>query len=175
MKASNEKVKSFQIRWAEPLGKPNCPYMVRWVLILFGYSIRIHHWIRSDDKRYFHDHPWNFLTIVLKGGYDDVSPIYYPLQDNIKLNKNQFGTLLCDKKNNGNVIGIKLHETLSFGNFKFRKAEHKHYVDVPKNGCWTLLFCGKQIRKWGFWIKVNQFFRPLRYFSKYGHPPCSDQ
>jgi len=148
-----EKVKNFQIRWKEPLGEPNCPYMVRWVLILFGYSIRLHHWIRSDDKRFFHDHPWNFLTIILKGSYTDVSPsldLFLELQEPIK-------------------------EILKRGDFKFRKAEHKHYVVVPPDGCWTLLFCGKYRRKWGFWIKVNQFFRPLRYFNKYGHPPCSEQ
>lgn len=69
-----KKVSSFQIRWAEPLGKPECPYMFRWVFVFFGFSIRLHHWIRSDDKRFFHDHPWSFITLVLKGQYTDVSP-----------------------------------------------------------------------------------------------------
>jgi hypothetical protein len=64
----------FQVRWAEPLGKPECPYMYRWAIVLFGFSIRLHHWIRSDDKRYFHDHPWGFVLLVLRGGYTDVSP-----------------------------------------------------------------------------------------------------
>jgi hypothetical protein len=117
--------------------------MRRWVLIAFGYSIRVHHWIRSDDKRFFHDHPWNFLTIVLRGSYTDVSPS---------------GSQLCKS-----VRGY------------YRKAEHKHYVTVPKGGAWTFMFCGRPKRKWGFWIKATQFFRPLRYFSKYGHPPCSEQ
>lgn len=63
------KVKNFQIRFNEPLGTAECPYAYRWVLIFFGYSIRIHKWIRSDDKRYFHDHGWWFATFVLKGSY----------------------------------------------------------------------------------------------------------
>lgn len=64
----------FGIRWKEPLGMPYCPYMYRWVFNFKLFSIRIHHWIRSDDKRAFHSHPWNFITFVIKGSYIDVTP-----------------------------------------------------------------------------------------------------
>ena len=66
--------RSFQLRWREPLGRPECPYLYRWTLILFGFSIRLHHWIRSDDKRHFHDHPVDFISIVLRGWYTNVTP-----------------------------------------------------------------------------------------------------
>ena len=46
-----KKFKPFQIRWREPLGNPDNPYLYRWTFLFFNYSIRIHHWIRSDDKR----------------------------------------------------------------------------------------------------------------------------
>lgn len=62
------------ITWGERLGRSECPYLRRWVLNLYIISLRIHHWISSDDDRAYHDHPWNFLTIILKGGYTDVSP-----------------------------------------------------------------------------------------------------
>lgn len=152
-KSHSKESKLFQIRWREALGRAECPYMYRWVLIFFGYSIRIHHWIRSDDKRFLHDHPWNFLTIVLKGSYTDVSESL---------------DLFCEPQEH-------MRETLTPGMIKYRRAEHKHYVDVPKSGCWTLLFTSRPKRKWGFWIDGKRLFRPLRYFSKYGHPPCSDQ
>ena len=142
----------FQIRWAEPLGKTECPYLKRWVLIFFGYSIRLHHWIRSDDKRFMHCHPWDFTTYVVKGKYYDVSSA---------------------KTKSG--LEYHLVDTVKAGERRHRKAEHKHYVDVPLEGAWTILFCGRPKRKWGFWITATQFFRPLRYFSKYGHPPCSEQ
>jgi len=58
----------------EPIGMPYCPYMYRWVFNFVFFSIRIHHWLRSDDKRAFHNHPWSFVTIVLKGSYKDVTP-----------------------------------------------------------------------------------------------------
>src|SRR5688572_29522991 len=62
------------IQWGQRLGRPECPYMRRWVISLWLFSIRIHHWSSGDDPRAFHDHPWWFLTLVLKGGYIDVSP-----------------------------------------------------------------------------------------------------
>ena len=61
--------KFFQIRWKEALGKPECPYLYRWTLIIFGFSIRLHHWLRSDDNRYFHDHACDLISIILKGWY----------------------------------------------------------------------------------------------------------
>jgi len=30
------------------------------------------------------------------------------------------------------------------------------------------------VRNWGFWVK-GKFVRPLRFFGKFGHPPCNDQ
>jgi hypothetical protein len=40
----------------------------------FGvFSLRLHHWHSSDDDRNFHDHPYSFYTVVLKGSYTDVS------------------------------------------------------------------------------------------------------
>jgi len=38
------------------------------------FSVRLHHWFGPDDDRAPHDHPWDFTTFVLKGGYTDASP-----------------------------------------------------------------------------------------------------
>lgn len=141
------KTKKIQLRWNEPLGKPECPYAYRWVLILFGYSIRVHHFLRSDDKRFFHDHAWWFLTLILKGGYIDVSK---------------------------SADNTEVRESLEPGHIRFRKAHHLHYVQVPESGCWTILITGKPVRNWGFWVN-GKIMRPLRFFSRYGHPPCSEQ
>lgn len=134
--------KQIQVRCKEPLGKEECPYAYRWVLNLGLFSLRIHHFLRSDDKRYFHDHAWWFITLVLKGSYTDVSP-------------------------NG-------EDKLRSGSIRYRKANHPHYVKVSEGGCWTLLITGPMVRKWGFWVN-GKFKRPLKYFHKFGHPPCDEQ
>lgn len=124
------------------MGKSECPYAYRWVINLGLFSIRLHHFLRSDDKRHFHDHAWWFLTLVLKGSYTDVSP-------------------------QGNDV-------LTAGSIRFRPAKHPHYVDVAEGGCWTILITGPMTRKWGFWVN-GKFKRPLKYFHKFGHPPCDEQ
>lgn len=62
------------LKWAEKLGLPDCPYVIRWRLELPFGSLRVHHWLGPDDGRAPHDHPWWFLTLVVRGGYTDVSP-----------------------------------------------------------------------------------------------------
>lgn len=58
----------------ENLGLAECPYLRRWVLDFGPFALRLHRWTASDDSRAFHDHPWWFVTVVLWGGYIDVSP-----------------------------------------------------------------------------------------------------
>lgn len=118
------------------MGDQNDPYLIRWMIIFFNYSIRIHKWIRSDDKRFFHDHPGDFISIVLKGSYKNVTPQ---------------GTF--------HVKAPSIWKA---------KATGRHYLDIPKEGAWTLLFCGRPYHKWAFWTKENQRMRPLRYFHTYG-------
>lgn len=67
------KFKTFQIRWKEALGRPEYPYLYRWTLILFGFSVRLHHWLKSDDTRFFHDHSCNLVSIIIKGFYFNVT------------------------------------------------------------------------------------------------------
>lgn len=143
------KFKLFEFRWAEKVDpERGCFYLTRWVLTLFGYSIRLHHWINDDDQRYYHDHPWWMLIFILKGGYTDYSPL------------------------ENNIPGQNF-DHLHFGSFRFRKADHKHTVVVDKGGCWSLLLTGPVSRNFGFWIPGrDKPMRFLRYFSRYGHHQC---
>lgn len=63
----------FEAEWGRWLGRPECPYVRRWLLWLGAFSVRIHHFVASDDPRALHDHPWWYLTVILKGGYTDVT------------------------------------------------------------------------------------------------------
>lgn len=67
------RVPKFKARWAEELKCSVGVYVRRWYIEIPLGSIRIHHWLHSDDARAFHDHPWWFWTLILKGGYRDVT------------------------------------------------------------------------------------------------------
>lgn len=49
----------------------------------------------------------------------------------------------------------------------YSRAEARHRLEIGPKGAWTILFCGRPYRKWGFWVN-NHLWRPLRYFSKFG-------
>ncbi len=59
------------IVWRQRLGKKECPYLTRWVLDLWLFSIRLYHWTSSDDPRAMHNHGSWFVSLVLRGGYTD--------------------------------------------------------------------------------------------------------
>jgi hypothetical protein len=141
----------FQLRWKERLGRPECPYLYRWTLIICGYTVRLHHWIKSDDNRHFHDHACNLVSIILKGFYYNVVPVDDSEPD---------------------VANHRRIRARAWRPWR-AKATAKHYLEIPKGGAWTLLFQGRPYHKWGFYVrnqKTGQFVkhRPLRYFSKFG-------
>lgn len=70
--------KGKRLRWGEEVGIAECPYLKRWALVFDNHmSIRVHHFLASDDDRAFHDHPWWFVTLVLRGSYIDWNPSGY--------------------------------------------------------------------------------------------------
>lgn len=159
--SNTKRFKKFQIRWAEKLGYSECPYLIRWTFIFFGYSMRIHHWIKSDDNRFFHDHSSDLLSIVLKGNYYNVMPYdnrFPPVHKGISNSRWRYVEGIFNSWYNF------LHMNQSIW---FSKAEDKHYLSIPKGGAWTLMFEGKPRHKWGFYVNGHKW-RPLRYFHKYG-------
>lgn len=45
-------------------------YMRRWIFSCPWFTIRLHH-ILDSDYGLPHNHPWNFVSLVLKGGYTE--------------------------------------------------------------------------------------------------------
>lgn len=170
------------LTWKEPLGRPECPYMVRWVLNLgpLG-SIRLHHWWRSDDRRAKHDHPADFVTLVLKGSYDDLGihecwEEYGAVSSSYDENTGYWECDDCgaevDSKDPESTI-----ERMWPGKVRRRRAEHRHTVSVIPPGCWTLLYFFPDRRKWGFWVRRKldgrlRFMKSNKYFFENGHHPC---
>jgi hypothetical protein len=54
-------------------GEPHL-YMRRWSLRTPWCTLRLHHIVLDDVDRALHDHPWSFLSVVLKGAYDEERP-----------------------------------------------------------------------------------------------------
>jgi len=121
------------------VGNPGDPYLLRWHLIPRNrfFNVYLHKFLRDDDDRALHDHPWASLSIVLRGGYYEIKP-------------GPDGTE--QRRWYGRLSAI------------FRRATHQHRIELPKDKrpCWTLFLTGPNVREWGFhcpqgWVHWEDF------------------
>lgn len=58
------------------IGPADDVYLERWFVIPRNrwFNVYLHRFLRSDDDRALHDHPWVNLSILLRGSYIEVSP-----------------------------------------------------------------------------------------------------
>lgn len=99
-------------------------YMQRWILKTPWGQIRLHRILRSDADRFMHDHPFDFTSFLLTGGYTEITPI-----------------------STSKLIGqAKFWPRFSLVR---KKAEDLHRLVLDKP-VWTLVFGGLKRRDWGF-------------------------
>lgn len=108
------------------IGPQDNIYLDRYTLLGTPYfSIKFHRIFRPDRQRDLHDHPWNFLSLIIKGCYTEITE---------------------DKRKSPDGCYDRVW-------FSFHKAEEFHRIDyVSKSPIWTLVFCGSKKRDWGFKI-----------------------
>lgn len=106
------------------IGDKNNPYLKRWWLIPRNrvFNIYLHQFLKSDDDRALHDHPWLFnCSILLKGRY-----IEHKLRGKQKVRK-----------------PYRIY-------FRLGKAPHR--VELINNQpVWTIFITGTVVREWGFY------------------------
>lgn len=157
------KSRLLRIVWGERLGDETCPYMRRWYVELFGFTLRLHHFFRSDLDRHLHDHPWWFITFPL-GAYHEWVPLSSMSRkralrhDGPLMVGDSFDTFAKIR-----VAGWRPH---------FRRANHRHRVVIDRPQ-WTVVLSGRRSRDWGFWVEGKHMLSRL-YFGTFGHPPCED-
>lgn len=120
------------IKWAlhrEPdavIGGRDNPYLLRWFLIPRNrfFNIYVHWFLRSDDDRALHDHPWINCSVILEGQY---------LEHTIKQG------------------GIHARAIRRAGEWHVRwTGKIAHRVELINGPCWTLFITGPKYREWGF-------------------------
>src|SRR6185312_1914412 len=107
----------------------NTPVLLhRWIIFRCKwFGIFLHKFCRSDYKQSLHCHPWTFISIILKGGYNEVTETTAP------------------------GIGEK-YELITPGRILYRPAEWRHRVElINEQPSWSIILVGQRKRKWGFW------------------------
>ena len=138
-----QKIKDHVLNWLERHDRKriimdrteNEPYLERYYVlfkerITFPYNIFLHKFLKSDPDD-VHDHPWNYFTIILKGGYWEWIPVF-------------------------NTLGEKFSEYRVWrgpGSFRFGGMNNYHRIELePGVNAWTLFFVGPKKREWGFLV-----------------------
>lgn len=120
------------------IGGQDYPYLTRWWLLPRNpvFNIYLHLFLRSDDDRAHHDHPWAGLTLMLRGTYTE-------------------HTIRAG--------GVHVAEVRRAGDWKaWLSGRFAHRIELHEGPCWTLFVTGPRYRAWGFhcptrWVHWKEF------------------
>lgn len=124
------------------IGGHERPYMRRWFVIPRNrwFNIYLHEFLRSDDDRALHDHPWVNCSFLLRG---------------------------CYVEHTISAGGIHHRRVLTAGGARVRlSGKQAHRIELHAGPCWTLFITGPRYREWGFhceqagWVHWERFTAP---------------
>jgi hypothetical protein len=131
----------------------NNPYMLRWFLFRSKRDwmprLYLHKFLRSDDDRAPHDHPWWFVSLILWGSYIE----------------------------HRWIDGVEIVRRRRAPSIAYRPLSTRHRVELIEGWydlnsrygfkpVWTLILTGSDVRAWGFWCREH--FIPWRQFDGCG-------
>ena len=107
------------------------PYLIRYYLFFrdklteedparsLPFNVMLHYICLSDPDD-LHDHPWWYATLILKGGYWEITP------------------------------EGKFWRGPGHFRIRSPKSLHRIEISPDSQGSWSLFFCGPRIKNWGF-------------------------
>jgi hypothetical protein len=134
------------------IGGHENPYLRRWYVIPRNrlFNIYLHQFLRDDDDRALHDHPWPNCSILLQGRYLEVS--------------------FAAKPAHGDALPATATVVRRPWRPVFRTAKTAHRVVLFRDirskergargnaiPCWSLFFTGPVLRSWGFWCPAGRW------------------
>lgn len=117
--------------WRNPLG---------WLLQQFDIAVRVHHIATADLDRALHDHPWDFISVVLRGGYLEARPRNISPCFEGHGTEDSFYTERCT------------------GSIGYRRATDRHRIISVKPNTYTLFITFKKVQWWGFYTPMGKVY-----------------
>ncbi len=128
------------------VGGKESPYLLRWWLIPRNrlFNVYVHCFLRDDDDRALHDHPWMWCSIFLQGGYTEHTI---------------------------SAGGVHQRTLRLAPSIKISLPQRAHRIELLRaygqpRACWTLFITGPRVRNWGFhcpergWVPWQEFTDP---------------
>jgi hypothetical protein len=106
------------------MDRPDRTYLRRWRIVETPwFGVKVHHILMTDSDRAHHDHPWSFVSLILRGGYEE------------------------------SIRGVAetVRRRRRPGRWHRMPAEGLHRITtLYGRSCWTLVVNGPRRREWGF-------------------------
>ncbi len=118
-------------RWRlgrDEIGTDGTTYMRRWFFWCPWFGIRVHNILRSDHDRHLHDHPWDFVSLILRGGYQEITE---------------------EPHDAGPCQAVFRSRRFAPGSIVRHRAEDLHRLIVARPA-WTIVITGPKRKSWGF-------------------------
>jgi hypothetical protein len=108
--------------------------------------VRLHHIVTKDYDHHLHDHPFDFWSLVLTGGYIEVQPLTRGP---------------CFYQPPGSYVTDDLREEVRpryryAGSLAFVRACDRHRIVSVLPNTWTLVFASPLRQWWGFYTPVGK-------------------
>lgn len=106
------------------IGGEDDPYLRRWYLLPRNehFNVYLHQFLRDDDDRALHDHPWASFSLVLSG---------------------------CGVEYRQTPPYGEVGHGFRAGDVFERSPEYAHRIKVLHGPIWTLFVTGPKVREWG--------------------------
>lgn len=126
-KPNGSKRWAFMSKFVIPnLDNPTETYLTRWRIIQTPwFALYLHRMGGPDSRDTLHDHPWNFTSVVLRGGY-------------VERRLNTHDLHVNDVHMVRRVNRMRTHDAHAISRL----------LRIPT---WTLVCVGRRVRMWGYW------------------------
>lgn len=127
-------------------GEP--PYLLRWYVIPRNrwLNVYLHKFLRDDEDRALHDHPWWFVSVVLRGSYTEMTPT--------RERRRRAGSIAFRPAEwRHRVILDKTLEEVGELEAVGQRPPRVRLWNTGRIPCWTLIITGRRRRLWGFWCR----------------------
>lgn len=112
----------------------------------FGLSVYVHCFVRSDDDRANHDHPWDWCSLLLANDYIEHTGNSFAWPPEVQVEHYRAGSLRF-----GRAEG--LHRVQLFPGEQVVWLKDGSGLATNETPVWTLFITGKWRRDWGFMCK----------------------
>lgn len=153
----------------EDVSKPD--YLHRWYLIPKNkfFNIYLHKFLRSDDDRALHDHPWASISFILSEGYYEHFPLHTGGQETYVLERKPFSPIIRGAEQ-AHRIELRSRVVLFEGDISELNDPSKTVPRYEEMPCWSLFITGPKVREWGFhctgkWVHWEKFTKIINGVS----------